>query len=159
MWRLGHMFVLMYRGLILDCIQNIPPPDFKKPTELVSGSDKGEIETYYIWETKEWIDLFTSWCVWQNALCEQRLLWRKGRKNPAVSLNHLFKLFKQTWMVFIFFFSFFFLPSLWSTTEYSHEPASLSDWSSHFHGRTGANHSCAVTSSTGTTVCRVNICL
>lgn len=81
MWRPGHTFLLLYRGLAFDCIQNIlPPTRFKKATELMPGFDKGEMETYYIWETKGWIDLLISWCVWQNALWEQCLLWREGGK-------------------------------------------------------------------------------
>lgn len=74
---------------------------------------------------------------------------KRGRKNPAefiwvIYLSHLSKcgwLFFSPWVV------------------QADEPPSLADWSHHCQGTTGANHSCAVTSSTGMTVCRVNICL
>lgn len=78
---------------------------------------------------------------------------KRGRKNPAefIWVIYLSHLSKCGW-----FFFFFFLP-LW--VALADELPSLADWSCHLQGTTGANHSCAVTSSTGMTVCRVNICL
>lgn len=106
-----NTFVLLYKRLLFDCMQNILSPDFIKATEcLVLTKGRWKLTTF----ERQRNGLAYSY----PGVCGKKLCLnnayseRRGEKPSRVHLNHLFKPFKQTWIFF-----FIFSPSLGSITE------------------------------------------
>lgn len=115
----GHTLVLLCRGLLFDCMQNIlSPPDFIKATEcLVLTKGRWKLTTF---ERQRNGLTYSCPGVCGKKLCVNNAYSeRREEKSSRVHLNHLFKPFKQTWMMFFPFFFFFFAPP-WGALQSNH---------------------------------------
>lgn len=108
--------MLLYKGLLFDCMQNIlSPPDFIKATEcLVLTKGRWKLTTF---ERQRNGLTYSHPGVYGKKLCVNNAYSEgKEEKSSRVHLNHLFKPFKQTWMIFFFLF----FPPPWGALQSNH---------------------------------------
>lgn len=146
MWRLEHTFMLLYRGLV-----------FALRIFFLLLISKKHRTNAWLWQRRDGnlLDLRDKrmdWLIHILVCLTKCFVWtmptsKGGRKNPAVSLNHLFKPFKQTWMISFFLFIFY-LP-LWGAI-WSNQMNLLNSLTGVVTFMAELVHPKAVTSSTGT---------